>query len=301
MKGTDMRRIAIFSTLLAVSLCGFGQSFHKNSWSYNLYLGGSSLLGDLGGGGANGGLGTRDIDLRATRTAIGIGAGYDMRSVSFSSNLTFIRLAGNDAFSQSESRSTRNLSVRTDVIEFNILGELRPFGSTPILKRVYVFGGVGGIFYQPKAELNDAWVKLRPLGTEGQLLDGGTAYNKFSLVIPYGAGYKFPLGESSTLNLEIGLRKSFTDYIDDVSGVYANNAVLLETSGSDAAALADRSGLSYAEGAQRGNSEVKDNYFLVGLKFQKTIGKKQTSCFYDDVPARNQRRIRKHQRRMFRR
>jgi hypothetical protein len=293
----DMRGVGILSALLTVSLCGFGQSINKNSWSYNLSIGGSGLLGDLGGGASDGSMGIKDIDIRSTRPAVGIGAAYDMRHVSISSNLTLTQLAGDDAYSASESRSVRNLSVRTGLIELNVIGELRPFGSTPVLKRVYLFGGTGGIFFQPKAKLDDKWMKLRPLGTEGQMLNGDNTYGKFALVIPYGGGYKFPLGKSATLNVEIGIRKSFTDYLDDVSTVYANNTALSET----AAALADRSGLSYVAGAQRGNSELQDNYFLVGLKYQKTIGRKQTSCFYDDVPRTSKRKIKRNQRRMFRR
>ncbi|PCJ64836.1 MAG: hypothetical protein COA58_11205 [Bacteroidetes bacterium] len=296
-----MRRLTVFSIAVGVGLCSFGQSFHKNSWSYNLFLGGSSMLGDLGGGSSNGGFGVTDFDLRSVRPAIGIGTSYNMRGLSLGTNLLYTRLIGNDAFSQSESRSIRNLSVRTDLVELNVIGEIRPFGRNPVLKRMYLTVGVGGIFYQPKAKLNDEWIKLRPLGTEGQFINGSSTYSKLDVVIPYGVGYKFPLGESTTLNLDVGIRKTFTDYLDDVSTVYANNATLAELSGSTAATLADRSGLSLAEGTQRGGEKYNDSYFIVGLKFEKTIGGKQTSCFYDDVPISSKRRIKRHQRRMFRR
>lgn len=103
----------------------------------------------------------------------------------------------------------------------------------------------------------------------------------------------------STLNLDIGIQKPFNDHLDDVSSVYTDDAALAETSGTIAAALADRSGLSYTEGTQRGNSAVKDNYFLIDLKFERILGKKATSCFYDDVPSRSKRKIKKHQRNMF--
>ena len=294
-----MRRLMIFILAAGVGISSFGQTFHKNSWSYNLFLGGSNLLGDLGGGSSDGSFGPKDFDLKAVRPAIGIGTSYNMRGLSLGTNLLYTRLVGNDAFSQSESRSQRNLSVRTDLIELNIIGEIRPFGSTPVLKRMYLTAGIGGIFYQPKAELNDEWIKLRPLGTEGQFINGTKSYSKFDVVIPYGVGYKFPLGPTTTLNLDIGIRKTFTDYLDDVSTVYADNATLLEVSGANAAQLADRSSLSYAEGTQRGGADNDDSYFIVGLKLEKTIGGKQTSCFYDDVPNSRKRRIRKHQRKMF--
>jgi hypothetical protein len=103
----------------------------------------------------------------------------------------------------------------------------------------------------------------------------------------------------STLNLDIGIQKPFNDHLDDVSSVYTDDAALAETSGTIAAALADRSGLSCTEGTQRGNSAVKDNHFLIDLKFERILGKKATSCFYDDVPSRSKRKINKHQRNMF--
>jgi len=295
-----MRRLIILSTAVGVSLCGLGQSLHNNSWSYNFYLGASNMLGDLGGNQGDGTFGIKDFDARAIRPAIGVGGSYNTKRASLNSNLLYTRLVGNDAFTDVRGRSVRNLSVRTDLVELNLLGEIRPFSSS-FMKRLYVFGGVGGIFYQPKAEYNGEWVKLRPLGTEGQLLNGDGTYDKFSLVLPYGAGYKFPLGSRSTLNLNVGIRKTFTDYLDDVSTVYANTGALLESSGAIAAALADRSGLNLAEGAQRGNPSSMDSYFVVGLKFEKNIGGGQTSCYYDDAPMPSKRKIRKHQRRMFRR
>jgi hypothetical protein len=295
--GMVERRTKILIILLILSVCGFSQKHRDHSLSCNLFLGGSNLLGDLGGGVSNGTIGIKDIDLRSIKTALGLGISYNKKFVSFTSNITLTRLVGNDKFSKSLSRSIRNLSVRTDILELNVLGEVRPFESIPILKGVYLFSGVGGVFFEPKAELNSQWLKLRPLGTEGQLIDGGKPYGKFTLVIPYGAGYKFPLGEFSSINLEIGIRKSFTDYMDDVSTVYASSASLSETS----ATLADRSGLSYGEGAMRGDSDEDDNYFLFGLKFQRTIVKKPTGCFFDEVPARNRRRTNKQKRRMLRR
>ncbi|MDB9882690.1 DUF6089 family protein [Bacteroidia bacterium] len=296
-----MKRLTVLSIAAGVGFLSFGQTSQQNSWSYNIFLGGSNLLGDLGGSNTNGSFGVKDFDLKAVRPAIGIGNNYTIGRFSLGSNLTYTRLVGDDAFTALQGRNERNLRVRTDLIEMNLLGELRPFGNTPVLKRVYFTGGVGGIFYQPKAEYNDEWVKLRPLGTEGQNLDGGKTYSKISLVVPYGIGYKFPLGQTTTLNLDIGLRKTFTDYLDDISTVYADNAALLENDGALAAVLADRSSISKTEGSQRGNPEKKDSYFFVGLKFEKTIGKSTSSCYYDDVPMNNKRRIKRQQRKMFRR
>ena len=61
------------------------------------------------------------------------------------------------------------------------------------------------------------------------------------MVIPYGFGYKFRLVKSTSLILDIGFRKTFTDYLDDVSTVYSDNVAIAAEKGPEAAILADRS------------------------------------------------------------
>ena len=294
-----MRRLGILSLSIGIAAMSSGQTNFQNNWSYSIMVGASNMLGDLGGGSRDAQFGPLDTDIRSTRPAIGIGTSLHMNSVSLSSNLIFTRLYGDDAYSQSASRSIRNLSARTDLIELNLVSEIRPFYANKSLRRVYIYGGFGGIFYQPKAEFNSEWVKLRPLGTEGQLLSDNETYSKFSLVVPVGLGYKFPLGSTSTLNLDIGTRYTFTDYLDDVSTQYADNATIAEANEDIAAILADRSGLSYPAGSMRANPSKNDSYFFVMLKFERSIGKNSSSCYFDDVSKKSKRRIVKRQRGMF--
>lgn len=253
------------------------------------------MLSDLGGANSNGSSGVKDLDFQTFRAAVGGGIHYHVRNVSIGANVIATHLVGDDAFTDLASRSQRNLSVRTDLIEANILLEVAPFPSIPVLDRMYVNGGVGGAYFQPKAEYNDEWIKLRPLGTEGQnYIDGMQPYSKVALVLPFGVGYKFPLGSFSTLSLDLSMRKSFTDYLDDVSTVYADQASIAGAGGEIAAALADRSVNGYAVGSQRGGSESNDTYFFVGLKFQRAIGAhKLSSCTNFDDPNRKIRKRRK--------
>ena len=63
-----------------------------------------------------------------------------------------------------------------------------------------------------------------------------------------------------------GARRTWTDYIDDVSDTYANNAVLAFENGALAAQLADRSGLAESNtGRARGDVNTRDWYFYSGL------------------------------------
>jgi hypothetical protein len=81
---------------------------------------------------------------------------------------------------------------------------------------LYLFGGVGGFYFNPKAKFNNAWVELKPLRTEGQGLEGGPdEYSNFSLCIPMGIGIRKQLSKVLSVGLEMQYTKTFTDYIDD--------------------------------------------------------------------------------------
>ena len=78
--------------------------------------------------------------------------------------------------------------------------------------------------------------------------------------------------------MEFGIRKTFTDYIDGVSGNYYDQAKLIKAYGPIAGALADPN-LGKIDGAtmagqERGNPRYKDTYMFltvnVGYKFTKS-------------------------------
>jgi len=118
---------------------------------------------------------------------------------------------------------------------------------------------------------NGSKVYLQPLGTEGQnFMAGKQPYGLTTTVYPFGVGYKIPLG-SGQLAFELAMRKSTTDYIDDVSTRFADPAQIAANapsgSGATAAALADKNistipGFS-DPGAIRGDPTDNDNYFFI--------------------------------------
>ncbi len=71
----------------------------------------------------------------------------------------------------------------------------------------------------------------------------------------------------------MNLRKLFTDYLDDVSGTYADSAYLSNNRSLSSSKLAFRgneilNGENYpAEGAQRGNPKSKDWYYTGVIRF----------------------------------
>lgn len=180
----------------------------------------------------------------------------------------------------------RNLSFKTDifditsVIEFNFFKydkESKKHWYTP-----YIGTGLTIFFYNPKAQYNGKWYYLQPLGTEGQndpSYSGVKKYRLFNFAIPITGGFKFSFKRNWNIAIEAGVRKTFTDYLDDVSGKYPSYASLPGGSTGLAAALSDRSGEVGEKvgkpGYQRGQSPKKDDYFFGGISISYTIMKIQ--------------------------
>ena len=295
-----MQRIFTILLLLA-TLTSSAQTYKSVNWSGNIYLGASNMMGDLGGSNFIGSRGLFDYDFRSNRLAGGIGLNlHTSGSFSFGLNFLVTRLYADDAFSGQNFQVERNLYVRTDLLEADFLIEYRPFSRSRGFNRFYIYSGIGGIYYQPKAELNDDWYKLRTLGTEGQYLNGeSNPYSELGIVIPYGLGYKFRLGKSTSLILDLGFRKTFTDYLDDVSTIYGDHGAIAAEKGTEAALLADRSATQGATGTARGNPDKNDSYHILSLKFEYILGGKSgDGCYYNRNPPKT-RSTKINQRRMF--
>ena len=97
----------------------------------------------------------------------------------------------------------------------------------------YLFAGLSLYSHMPEAEIDGIWYELQPMGTEGQGTTGRWAkrYATTGFAIPFGFGFKWNLGRFSALNIEWGMRRTWTDHLDDVAGYYASLAVLEEEAG----------------------------------------------------------------------
>ena len=179
----------------------------------------------------------------------------------------------------------RNLSFQTQIfditsiVEFNFLkfDKNDPKGKhwfTP-----YLGTGFTLFFFNPKAQYQGKWYYLQPLGTEGQndpSNSGVKKYRLYNFAIPIVGGFKFSVARNWNICIEAGVRKTFTDYLDDVSGKYPSYASLPGGSTGLAAALSDRSGENGGEkigkpGYQRGQSKKTDDYLMGGITISYTI------------------------------
>ena len=276
----------IFNILIFSILCLNVSA--QRGWEAGGWLGVAQYFGDL----------NTEFQFRDPKPAGGIGLRYNFNErvcLKFGANMGSV--AASDADSDNIFERARNLHFRSQIadaaaqLEFNFLPYFhgdKDFGWTP-----YLFAGYSVSYFNPQAEIDGEWVDLRPLGTEGQFKS--EEYFTVSGGLLYGAGFKIDLNFEWSINLEIGARKLFTDYLDDVSTVYPDLEDLEELRGTTAA-LADRSAELYQtnpefftqnniefpigeQGRQRGNSKNNDTYVMVGIGIMYYFG--DLRCPYD--------------------
>ena len=233
------------------------------------------------GGIANydGDLATTDIGkrIRSSRSALGLALAYSPnRFFQLKGQFSSLNITASDADSENPDTRKRNLSFKSNVLEGAAIAQFHILGYDPengYMFSPYVYAGLAFFHFNPKALYDNNWYDLQPLGTEGQGIAGYPArYQLNAFSIPAGMGVKFAINESFGIFLDLGMRKTFTDYLDDVSGNYASYGELLEGNGSLAAALGNRQGeylgtgpVLDAGGVQRGNPGSDDWYMYAAV------------------------------------
>jgi Domain of unknown function (DUF6089) len=213
------------------------------------------------------------VELSEYHAAYGVSLRYNYtRFFSVKTNLLLAQVSGADANSQSPKARERNLSFRSDVTEISVQAEYSPMGFDILAGKIttpYIFAGVGGFLFNPQAALKGTWYDLQPLGTEGQGMTGyNTRYKRFSLSVPVGIGLRFSINRRVNLGFEFGVRRTLTDYLDDVSKNYPDLGQLLINSPTAANLSYRQPELTsdYADPTQsRGTFKGKDRYFIGGI------------------------------------
>lgn len=259
---------ALICLVISISAARAQQGFEVGGW-----LGGAFYFGDL----------NTQYDVTHPGQAGGIIGRYNFNNrlaLKFSGNYGFLR--ADDANSDNAFERRRNINFRTHLwdlssqVEFNFFRYIhghRDYFYTP-----YLFAGFSVFSFNPYAKYNgEKTPPLRELGTEGQFQ--GEEYANFQRALNYGIGLKMDLSYEWSLNIELSLRKLYTDYLDDVSTVYPDMSELRGNHGPELADIAvlasdpsfpDADGnLLGMEGRQRGDSTTKDSYtFLqIGLVY----------------------------------
>lgn len=276
-------------------------------------------------------------DISFTRPGFGVMYGYRFHpAMAARASFNWGILRGDDNSSDpngatSAARYNRNLSFRNFVkeltlgMEFYVLPNNRGSNARPPVNG-YIFLGITGFHHQPQGQAPDfdyqvgsdaplpgglspgEWVNLKPLGTEGQNLDGASPdsdYSLFQLAVPVGIGGVFNPPGPLSFGVEFGYRYLFTDYLDDVSGNYVgldrfNDPVarLFSDRGVEPVAVTtgetrnitpttlDFNGTQYningfvgsgIEGSKRGNPDGNDMFFVTQIRITYVLSSRQRS------------------------
>lgn len=191
--------------------------------------------------------------------------------INFRLGLAWAIVGGNDKYNSQWDLKGRNLSFKSSLLEFSAGIEFNLADPEVYYSYPYLFGGVGLFHFNPYARDNDnKKVFLRPLSTEGEGLSEYPSVKEYSLnqfCLPFGGGWKFKVHDKYTISFEVGIRYTFTDYLDDVSGRYVDRETLVAQKGQEAGDMAFRATFPITAGDIRGNPKVKDMYAFTGIKF----------------------------------
>lgn len=256
-----MRKLLVLIVLLIVAEATIAQSFYAIRKNRSLIAvvgtGTSTYFGELSNPG----------DYFDAELNISGGLQYYITpQISLRAEVNWFTLQGSDAKANNSDRQERNLSFRSRNVELNAVGMINLFANGNRYYRrpyfnLYGYGGVGLLYFNPKAELNGTWHALQPLQTEG------VQYSRLTTTIPFGLGIRFKFGPNMNIAFEGGYRKIFTDYLDDVSTVYPIQASLASDLARSLSVRYDQIPPSI-EGVQRGNPSSDDGYMMVNIKLE---------------------------------
>ena len=266
-------------SILVITTCIFGfkskaQQFKPNT-EIGILLGASYYLGDLN---------TNHFYQSLPAAGLTVRQNINKR-IAYKAQAMFINLRSDERDSEDLKAKERGLHFRSQIyelsgqIEFNFL-PYQP-GNPLYTWTPFVYTGISLFNFNPQAENKDGeWVDLQELGTEGQGTPNYPDREKYALTqvsIPIGGGIKIAVNESFNIIFEYSARKTFTDYIDDVSTSYPLSGITgiseetYEMSDPNAPFNADE---------DRGNPGKKDWYSFAGITLSFKLNNKTKGCDY---------------------
>lgn len=233
----------VFLILILLFSAGVkAQSIGYGNMEVGLGLGPLFFLGDLGGNFGKGTTLVKDVNLSLTKVSKGAYFNYyPVEWLGFRVAFNTGQLEGADSLINEKGgwesfRKVRNLHFRSTLTEGYAAIELYPtyfieqYDGLRGKLRPYGLIGVGFFKFRPQALYyspngTQRWVDLQPLRTEGEGMaeyPDRKQYKLTQMEIPMGFGAKYYLTDNMYVGMEILHRKTFTDYIDDVSTTYIN-------------------------------------------------------------------------------
>jgi hypothetical protein len=239
---------------------------HFRQHEVGVFLGGAYYIGDL----------NPTAHFKLTQPAAGLFYRFTPNyRYAFRGGVNFGSIMGDDSQSDNADQLQRNLNFKSTITEFNVLAEFNfleyRISNDKFKFTTYLFLGLDVFMFKPQAQYSNQWIDLQPLHTEGQT----KGYKLTQMAIPFGIGVKANVSKKVGIGLEWGPRKTFTDYLDDVSGTYSNNVY----DSNVARKLADRSkNAGNNIDKQRGNPHTKDWYFFFGITLNFKLNPHAVPC-----------------------
>lgn len=257
-------RAALLITVLSLSCT----CLNAQQWAVDVFAGTSNYQGDMM---------EKRYSMRNAKMVLGLGGSYVFNGhFRARALISLAKLGANDKYSVEPTLVARNLNFSTSLSELSLtvhydLLDLDYFKFTP-----YLFGGIALFHFNPYTyDSVYGKVFLKPLSTEGQGLSAYPERKPYALTqisFPVGAGIRFRVNDDIAIAWEIGLRKTNTDYLDDLSTTYVDQAYLLSQKGQQAVDLAYRGdelknnpGVYPQDGTVRGGAVYKDWYYFSGV------------------------------------
>lgn len=247
-------------------------------------IGATNFLGDLGGADQIGTDYFKDLEMKLTRPAAQLAMRYKITELtSLKMGFSYGVVAGDDNTTAYDDRFNRQFHFKSPIVEFGATYEFmflkERAGHRYSLRGVkgikklelypYGFFGFSAFYFNPKAKDPDSgkWTGLRNLNTEGQgIVPTRKQYGLFNVAMPMGMGFKYAVDRRWLIGIEYGIRKTFTDYIDDVSTTYMDPTIINNNYGPTAAYFADPTGGTWEgayAGQQRGDPTDNDSYMFL--------------------------------------
>ncbi len=245
-----------------------GIAYSQTHFFAGVFAGAANYKGDLG----------RSSIATNARAMWGFGMFFELNHrMLIRAEMNYGKVSGTDKY-DAKTRS-RNLDFTSKLTEFSLLYEYVLFDLYEYKVSPYVLVGVGTFKFSPYTKnKNGNIVFLAEQSTEGQgFYKNRKDYKLNQVAIPFGGGMQWALSPTKRIALEVGIRKTFTDYLDDVSTTYIDPVLLAQERGSTAVSLAYRAAElpnapPYpADGSKRGNPDTTDWYFFSGVSFRFSI------------------------------
>jgi Domain of unknown function (DUF6089) len=303
-----MKKLFFVATLTILAFIGskpaiaqyyfFDEDYYDKPWLYEagISVNAMNCLTDVGGAKGIGRKFVKDLNIGYTNFSGGVflDAMYK-NAAGIRLEATFGKISANDNVLEgitdiAKERYNRNLNFRSYMTEVSALLELHPTyifidwparESTPPRTSPYLLAGISYFSFNPQTRLGNRWIDLKPLHTEGQGWEetGRSEYSLRQLSIPMGFGVKYELSPLVNLRGEFLYRKTFTDYLDDLSTDYIDPALFDKYLGAgtakanNAKILNNRQIVPNPISTKRGTVTNNDGYFTFNLKLSVVIGR----------------------------